>query len=177
MDIVALVLRWMHIFSAIILFGGILFMRFALMPAAGVLSETDRNHLREGIRTQWAKWIHISAALLLVSGIINFYLKMTTYELKGTGYHAIWGVKVLLALAVMGLATMYLGRSERAQRMREKPSTWLNLMAGLAAVVVMISGYLRLMDLEKLDQVPETSASISAPADVLAEAARYEVMP
>ena len=57
-EILALVSRWLHIIPAILLTGGILFMRFALVPA--VTESGDSAELRESIRGRWSKLVMIS---------------------------------------------------------------------------------------------------------------------
>ena len=66
-EILGLVSRWLHIIPAIILVGGTLFMRYALVPAADESKAT--TELRESIRKRWSKLIMISVALLLLSGL------------------------------------------------------------------------------------------------------------
>ncbi len=57
-EILALVFRWLHIIPAILLAGGILFMRFALVPAAAESSASAE--LRESIRRRWSKLVMVS---------------------------------------------------------------------------------------------------------------------
>jgi uncharacterized membrane protein len=154
MNYLDILLRWMHIFPALIVVGGLFYIRFALIPSSGVLPEQERITLREGTRNLWAKWVHASIAFLLVSGFVNFYLKVKEYDLPSL-YHAIWGTKVLLALVLMGLASVYVGRSRRAQAMRQTPYMWLNTMLVLAILIVAMSGILRTIDLVKKDPTPD----------------------
>ena len=71
--------RWAHVFAAIVLTGGTLFMRFALVPA---LSEsTASEEIGNAIRRRWMKWVAGAALFLLVSGFYNFILKSKGFEL------------------------------------------------------------------------------------------------
>jgi uncharacterized membrane protein len=45
-DIIALVMRWLHILSAIALMGGSIFMRFALHPALAALGAEQQKALK-----------------------------------------------------------------------------------------------------------------------------------
>ena len=54
-DIFAQISRWAHMLAAIVLVGGTLFMRFALVPAELATSGTEE--FREAIRQRWAKWV------------------------------------------------------------------------------------------------------------------------
>ena len=55
MDALLLLLRWMHIFGAVILAGGsLLFTRFALLPALADTDDTSRDKIQENIRRKMA---------------------------------------------------------------------------------------------------------------------------
>ncbi len=151
MDALEVVFRWLHIFGGIIIVGGLLFIRFGLVPAAGVLNEPDRTKFRENVRLQWARWVHLSVAMLFVSGIWNVANKEMTYKLD-MWYRGFWSVKFLLALVVMGIISVYMGKSQRAVSMREKPNMWLNSLIGMAVVIVAISGLLRTWEYPKKDR-------------------------
>src|SRR4029434_8947951 len=69
-----LALRYMHILGAIALMGGTIFMRFALVPTVPELDDKSKAALHEGVRSRWAKFVMIAAALLLLSGITNLAL-------------------------------------------------------------------------------------------------------
>ena len=162
-DYVALILRWFHILAGIVLLGGIIFMRFGLLPAAKVLSEEQRTTFRESVRGAWAKWVHASVAFLFISGLINYGLKEMTYKLD-MGYRGIWTVKFVLALALFGIASIYVGRSNRAQQMRENPGLWLNAMVGIGVLIVALSGVLRYYNVPLKVKATENPAAL-APMD------------
>ncbi len=147
MDPLHILLRWMHIFPALIVVGGLFYIRFALLPASGVLAEQDRTTFRESARALWARWVHASVAFLLVSGFVNFFFKIA--ELRDAGlklpmeYHMLWGLKVLLGLILMGFASVFVASSARGQAMRSRGAKWVNVMLVLAVLVVALSGVVR----------------------------------
>lgn len=144
-DMVGLVLRWMHILAALMAAGGTFFSYFALLPAVGTLSEPVRKEFAEQVRRRWAPWVMVSILFLLVSGLVNFVL-LTRGPLKGyqvSLYHAMFGVKFLLALAVFWLASVLSGRSPATASFRQNARTWAGLNAVLIVVIVMISGVMR----------------------------------
>ena len=49
-------------------------MRFALVPTVPELDDKSKAALHEGVRSRWAKFLMIAAALLLISGIANLGL-------------------------------------------------------------------------------------------------------
>jgi hypothetical protein len=63
---------------------------------------------------------------------------------KGDGlYHALIGTKILLALAVMVIASGLVGRSGAFQFMRDGRRTWQGILLVLAVVIVGLSGFLK----------------------------------
>ena len=152
MDALLLLLRWMHIFGAVLLVGGLCFSRFALLPALADTEEDSREKLQESIQRKWMPWVIIAITLLLVSGLANFLLFNSTVQSQGwgdgewmkqTSYHAIFGVKFLLALVVFYFASGLVGRDSGTEWMRSDRARWLGLTLGLAVAIIILSGRLR----------------------------------
>ncbi len=152
MDALLLLLRWMHIFGVVILVGGLCFSRFALLPALADADEDGREKLQERIRRKWLPWVIIAITLLLVSGLTNFLLFNSTVKSQGwgegewmkqTSYHAIFGVKFLLALVVFYFASGLVGRGTGTAWIRTSRARWLGVTLGLAVAIIMLSGWLR----------------------------------
>ncbi len=141
-DFLAVVLRWMHILAAITAVGGTIFSRVALLPAVGSLADEPRRVLLEGIRSRWSKYIAGAILFLLVSGLWNLMQMERAYKL-GALYHALFGIKFLLAFVIFFLASVLNGRGGLAQKLRANIRGWLTLNMILAILVVCISGVLR----------------------------------
>jgi uncharacterized membrane protein len=155
MEIIALVLRWLHILSAIALMGGSIFMRFALHPALAALGEEQQKALKAAVRSQWAKWVMASSGFLLLSGIVNVVLYTQSGEIEPMPYHAILTVKMLLALAIMFIASTLVGRSANAEKFRANSVKWLNINLAMAVIVVCLGGYLRTLHQTPAAEKPE----------------------
>jgi uncharacterized membrane protein len=147
-EIVRLLFRWLHIFPAAILLGGVLLMRLSVWPSLANLAEEERTRFLDAIRRRWAMWVGISAALLLISGIVNTVLVVKYSEFgDATGlYHGMLGLKILLALAIIYIASMLAGRSDAADRFRQRTPLWLNVNLLLAILLICVAGYMRLVD-------------------------------
>ncbi|MFC1758102.1 hypothetical protein ACFL2H_04955 [Planctomycetota bacterium] len=142
-----LVLRWVHILSAITLVGGTIFMKYALLPGLKSLEAEQRETVAASIRGFWSKCVMATSGLLLISGFVNLFRIMKIYGTNFDGpYHAMVGIKMLLAFAIFALASILSGRSSNAQKLRQKESMWLNVNIGLAIAVVCIAGYMKSMD-------------------------------
>ena len=142
-----LILRYMHILGAIALMGGTIFMRFALAPTVAGLDEKARQNIHEQVRSRWARFVMIAAALLLVSGIANMALVPMNYELSGVvnnkQYGMITGIKFLLALPIFLFASFLTGRSATAKKFQASAPLWMNVNLALALVMVLIGGFLK----------------------------------
>jgi uncharacterized membrane protein len=151
-DILGIVLRWMHIFAAIALFGGTIFQRIALHPTVGELDAEQRALVADGVRRRWSKVVMVAILFLLVSGLVNYILTVKAFKALGAVnpddnlpplFHALWGIKFLLALVVFFFASVLSGRSEGTKRFRENAGKWLTVNLVLATIIVCISGVLR----------------------------------
>lgn len=141
-DYLGVFFRWLHILAAITAVGGSIFARVALMPSLTVLGTEQRQTLFEAIRGRWSKFVAGSILFLLISGVYNIMLLEKAYRL-GPLYHALFGIKFILAFIIFFIASLLSGRSAAAQRLRQRGSTWLTVNVVLAVILVCISGVLR----------------------------------
>lgn len=157
--------RWVHIVSAIVLAGGAIFMRFALLPALTELPDHERPPVRDGILKRWKMYVHAGAALVLLSGFGNFALRFS--EVKPMPYHMLFGLKLLLGIAVIVIASALVGRARGLQGMRNNARLWLNVNVILAMILVAIGGVMRVQP--KRDSEPATvnAAGVDQPSSTV----------
>ncbi|MBX7258401.1 MAG: hypothetical protein K1Y02_18705 [Candidatus Hydrogenedentes bacterium] len=155
--LVPLVMRWMHILAAITAVGGVTFLRFVLIPAAErVLDDSAHAKLRESVIKRWQKLVHLCILLFLVSGFYN-YLMITRHDHAGQAlYHALFGIKFLLALGVFALAVALTSLKQWSAGLRAKSKTWLAVLFIMAVGIVLISSTMK--------QLPKTTVPPIAPA-------------
>ncbi len=134
--------RVVHVGTAMALVGGSLFMAVILLPSLGVLTEQSRQDLVGSVRDRWRRFVHGGIGLFVVSGFYNYFRAMPSH--KGDGlYHALVGIKVLLAMVVFFLATVMVGRSSNFNSLRVNPGKTLRLMLFLSLVIIFISGFVK----------------------------------
>lgn len=143
MDIIALISRWTHVGTAIVLVGGTIFLRFVLAPAAAQLPDNEHARLKELVMGTWKKFVHAGIALFLVSGIYNYIIARPLHS-GDKIYHILMGIKMLLAVVIFLFASALVGRSKAFEGMRKNAKAVQLLMIVLAAVIVGISGYLKI---------------------------------
>jgi uncharacterized membrane protein len=160
-EILPLVMRWLHILAAITALGGVVFARLALHPTVSAELGGDAGKSFLGaVRERWKKVLHVAIFVLIISGIYNV---SQTFGDRPPVYHMIFTVKFLLALVIFILAIALTGRSEATQKIRDNGLTWLTVVLVLGVTVVCLSGYLKF--------IPPKSADPAFPTPAFAESA------
>ncbi len=144
--------RWLHVGGAMTLFGGAMFLRYVLMPAAETLPEAEHQALRQQVLARWRRFVHPLAGILLLSGGWNFWLRMKT---AAAPWHALAGFHLLLGLYVIFLASALVGRSQGLAKLRQDAKFWLAVNLAVAFAAVMIAGLMRFIPAKvALDAAP-----------------------
>ncbi|QEG22529.1 hypothetical protein MFFC18_24100 [Mariniblastus fucicola] len=156
-EIFAQLSRWAHIIAAIVLTGGTLFMRFALVPA--MLETSASEEVQQAVRKRWMKWVAGAALFLLVSGFYNAYLKAIGFELSPI-YNGFLGAKILLGFFAFWLSATLVGRSERAKRFREREIFWLNILTSVVLVIVLMAGFMKMDSTDYVKKVKSEPVTV-----------------
>lgn len=137
--------RVLHVATAIVVVGGMFFVRFILLPAATrELAASEHERLRTAVMFAWKKIVHTAIALFLITGGVNYYRVIVEGSHKGDAlYHALLGTKILLALAVFFIASALTGRAKAFEPLRRNSRKWLVINLVLAAAIVAISGFVK----------------------------------
>jgi uncharacterized membrane protein len=152
MDPTLLLLRWAHVLAAVVAMGGLVFARFALVPALSEIDAATRDRIHDAIRRRWLPWVIGAITVLLASGLANFLLFNGRVKAEGwadgswmrqTSYHALFGAKFLLAMVAFYFASALVGRGEGTQWVRNDRAKWLSVTLGLMLGVVLLSGWMR----------------------------------
>jgi uncharacterized membrane protein len=141
-DLIPILSRIVHVSTAIVLVGGSVFTLLVLMPAMNTLSDDAKRSFADAITQKWKRFVHIGVLLFLISGLYNYMQAIGSH--KGDGlYHALLGIKMLLALVVFFIAAALVGRSQGLEGMRQQRSKWLRIFVLLATIIVGISGFVK----------------------------------
>ena len=142
MEVIDIVSRIVHVGTAITLVGGMAFTLFVLIPSASRLGKDAHDLLAAEVKGRWKRFVHIGLLLFIVSGFYNYFQAMPLH--KGDGpYHGLVGTKMILAFMIFFIASALVGRSAKLQSMRDNKVFWLRIAVLLAAVIVAISGYVK----------------------------------
>jgi putative copper export protein len=139
-ELLQLASRVLHILGAIVLAGGLFYIRSVLSPS-GV------DACFAGRRAAWAKWVGIATFLLLGTGIYNFLVINNLAKADGgkldPTYHMLFGIKFLLGLVVMFIAAILAGKTSLAEKFRANLGRWLNIAWFAVVAIVVIAAMLR----------------------------------
>ncbi len=134
--------RIFHVGTAIVLAGGSVYTLLVLLPALRTLDLTTKQMVVGGVTRYWKPFVMGGTLLLLVTGFYNYFRQMPLH--KGDGlYHALIGIKMILAFGIFFMAAALVGRSPKLQSMRDNRVRWLGLIVLSAALIVAISGILK----------------------------------
>lgn len=156
--LLALISRWIHVGTAIVLVGGTSFIRFVLAPAL----QGQPPELMNAVRGRWKKFIHAGIALFIVTGFFNYFKGMASH--KGDSlYHMLIGTKIILAFVVFFFASVLVGRSQGTQKFRDQSAKWTGVVLLLSAIIVAMSGVVKVRDGLKISKpAPAAEASESS---------------
>lgn len=169
MFVLDVVSRIIHVSTAITLVGGSAFLVFVLLPSAKLLSEEAHQSLSQAVTGRWKRFIHGGILLFLVTGFYNYIRAMPLHQGDGM-YHQLIGIKMLLAFVVFFLASVLVGRSAKFESMRQNRAKWLRIVVVFAAVIVCISGYVKVRGV-----VAESNPPLNAESDASAAMDLFQI--
>jgi uncharacterized membrane protein len=140
---VNLLSRILHILGAIILAGGLFYIRFIVSPVNAPPGTAPVDSYFGGRRAIWAKWVGTATLLLLVTGLWNYIQIIKQHERLASSYHMVAGLKMIAGLVVFLLAALLAGRTAVADALRARWRLWLNVCLTLAIVTVVMGSILR----------------------------------
>ena len=143
--ILPLVMRWIHMLSALTMVGGSVFLWLVYLPISSrILSEEERAKLYEPLMRRWKLLVHPTIILFLVSGFYT-YIAVTRFQHEGQAiYHMAFGIKFLAAMVVFAFMIILTSTMSWSVKLREHQGLWWAFMASIA-VVVLLAGFMRVL--------------------------------
>ena len=129
---IQIVMRILHIFSAVAIAGGLLGWKFATQPALDAASPEKRGTMSDAAAAAWRPLALAGILCLLISGLYS----TITIQSASTLYHAGLGIKILLALHVFA-SVFFATRPANAKRDRQLTGAlWASMVVVLIAVLL-----------------------------------------
>jgi uncharacterized membrane protein len=138
-----LAMRWLHILCAVVVVGSIIFYRFAVVPASKKAFDGGvHEEFQFALMKKWKLLLHPPIIFFLVSGMY-YYLAVTRFLHDDQPlYHALFGIKFLLALVVFALYIALTSTMKWSEGLRTKGSLW-GLLTVLVLAIVAIAGVMK----------------------------------
>lgn len=129
-EVLGVLVRWMHIVSAVLLIGGLAYARVVAVPVLETLPEEERAEAWQRLAWRFRPLVHGAIAGLLVSGVYNLLIHPGHTQF----YHMLFGVKMLLAAHVFAVSILAV-KEPKPSRMTSA------VISGL--LVILVAAYLR----------------------------------
>jgi len=141
------VMQWLHVLAAVLVIGGIFFLRFILCPSLQKLGPDQDSAKMQILQSTIRKFkvvIHTSIAILLLTGIHRL-VKTLPLVKDWSQYHMLIGIKILLALVLFTIAILLTLPGEKPNLFQRNRDRWLLASFVLGALIILISATLRRM--------------------------------
>ncbi|MGD0388136.1 MAG: hypothetical protein ABSC42_04190 [Tepidisphaeraceae bacterium] len=157
-----IVSRWLHLISACLAVGGVLFIRFVLPGGLKLLPETQHQPVLLAVRRRFKRIVHAAIFLLLLTGIYNTSLAWDKYQLDKALLHALWGTHVFLAACAFTIS-LYVLAGPRPPRSHRK------LMALNFAILLLVVAAASTLKWARERAVAEHPATVAPLPPTIAE--------
>jgi uncharacterized membrane protein len=140
--VLGITMRWLHIFSVILVLGGLFHAGFVVAPAMALLPEDRRADFAAAVNKRFKPWLHLAVLTLIVSGLYNLITKSNIPP----AYHMWFGIKMLLAMHIIAVSFLLSSASvtqERRTRMARGVVISGVLVVALAAYLRFLSNWMQ----------------------------------
>ena len=133
-----ILMRYVHIVSAVIAVGGSAFIAMCLLPATRLVDDSFRASLMQLVQKRFARVVWVCIGGLVISGVYNWVLLSDQYKAMGAKGNALIGTKVLLSIVLFAVVG-----AQNFGLLKLKPRPYLVLNLHLAAAVILLAAILR----------------------------------
>jgi putative copper export protein len=176
MAIVDVLLRFIHIVSAVVSVGGAVFLLVALPAGLRLVDESRRDEVLLKVRRAFKMTVHPAILGLIVSGIYNtmkLWPPKEEMSVVAPRWHPFWGPHVVLGAVVMGISIWLLaGKTLRTNHRR-----WLRVNVALMMLVILAGSTARWARLDIVKDKLEAAKADRARLAQLEAATRPAVTP
>ena len=131
--------RFVHIASVILLLGGVIYARQALVPTLNTLPEDIRKRAATDVQERYRTTLFVLLILIVGSGLYNF----VTGPKHGHTYQIWFGIKMLLVAHIVAAAILWATSPYGDVTVDGRSKQRLLSIAVSGLIVVFISAYLR----------------------------------
>ena len=146
--LLVIVMRYIHVVSAILLVGGTSFIVIAMRPSLRLLENGLGASVQKLAMDRFMRVVWIAIVGLFLSGAYNWILSADLYRQMGPIGNALIGIKVLVAAGLFALVW-----ANHVGFVRLKQRAYLMINLHLAAIVILLAVILRYLRLSTLDSL------------------------
>ena len=143
--VLVIVMRVLHIVSAIVAVGGLTFMLLCLTPAMRLVDDAFKASILRMVDKRFTMVLHAAIMGLIISGIYNWIRYNEDYSDISPWGQMLIGTKTLLAVVMFSIVWARAGGW-----LKGTPRTWMMVNVHLAAAVIILAAILRHLRLEHL---------------------------
>jgi uncharacterized membrane protein len=136
-DVLSALMRWLHITSAVVVVGGVLYARFVIAPALALLPAQEQDTLSGAMAARYRSLLYLAMVFLAGTGLYNVVMNLG----RGPLYQLLLGIKLLLVLHVFAVGLLIV-KPKNPKRSRQMTGL---VISGL--VILAISAVLRQLHL------------------------------
>jgi uncharacterized membrane protein len=136
-DVLSVIMRWLHITSAVVVVGGVLYARLVIAPALATLPAQDQETLGGAMAARYRSLLYLAMVFLAGTGLYNVVMNLG----RGPLYQSLLAIKLLLVLHVFAVGLLIV-KPKNPKRSRQMTGL---LISGL--VILAISAVLRQLHL------------------------------
>jgi uncharacterized membrane protein len=126
-DVTKGIVLWLHLFSVVLLIGGVLYGRLLMKATADTLAPDAAERVNDAASQRFRGRVVFTIVVLLITGIYN-YFSTGSHSLR---YHVLLAIKLLLVLHIFAASLMAM-RPKNPRRARQLAG------AGLSGIVVIL---------------------------------------
>ena len=152
------VMKWIHLASAAVVVGGLVYMRFILIPSLAGVPEETRAPIWNAAYRKTFRWLAYAFGLLILTGLDNIFKArrtlggLTPDQLRD--YWAVFWLKMILVFSGFVVLHLLMVRIPAFRRIREAYQTWIGILLAIVLVILFCSGYLALTRTSMLPVTP-----------------------
>jgi len=136
-DVLSVIMRWLHLTSAVVVVGGVLYARLVIAPALATLAAQEQDTLASAMAARYRSLLYLAMVFLAGTGLYNTIMNMG----RGPLYQSLLGIKLLLVLHVFAVGLLIV---KPKNQKRSRQMTGL-VISGL--IIIAISAVLRQLHL------------------------------
>jgi uncharacterized membrane protein len=132
--------RWLHLTTACVAVGGVFFLRIIFPIGLKALDAENARAMLLRTRRVFKMVIHTCILFLIISGTYNACMNWGKYsDMSGGLGHALFGIHLLLALIVFGIALwLLMGKEPKPDHLR-----WMAINLGLMFLTIAAASVLK----------------------------------